>query len=191
MVCDPYVGDQLVYHYYRPSLRDCANSIHNSIICLHGMGRCCLWNDVQPDPRYAPVSYPIGQYHHARNWRPQILIITRLRPRSLHDNSREYDVKVEHENLIRFAGQLKKGKGLTVVSALIEGDPTSVDREGVRKSEAMIEQFLAQERINGFTRVGVVTDINVAFATTVQMSGIGSMSPNTFLCEWPKKLGSL
>jgi potassium/chloride transporter 4/5/6 len=109
--------------------------------------------------------------HHARNWRPQILIITRLRPRSLHDNSREYDVKVEHENLIRFAGQLKKGKGLTVVSALIQGDPTSVDRDGVKKSEAMIQQFLAQERINGFTRVGVVTDINVAFDTTVQMSG--------------------
>ena len=48
----------------------------------------------------------VEETHRAKNWRPQILIITRLRERSLHDNNREYDVKVEHENLIRLAGQL-------------------------------------------------------------------------------------
>ena len=91
--------------------------------------------------------------HHSTNWRPQILIITRLRERSLHDNHGDYDMKVVHENLIRFAGQLKKGKGLTVVSALIKGDSTHVDRSSVTRSKEMIEEFLEKEDINAFTKV--------------------------------------
>lgn len=123
--------------------------------------------------------------HRAKNWRPQILIITRLKERSSYDNSKLYDVKVEHENLIRFAGQLKKGKGLTLVTGLIQGDSTSVDHSVVSKCQKMLDNFMVKELVDGFTRIGVVSDMQVAFESTIQMSGIGAMSPNTYLCEWP------
>lgn len=127
----------------------------------------------------------VEETHRAKNWRPQILIITRLRQRSLHDNQREYDVKVEHENLIRLAGQLKKGKGLTVVAALIQGDSTHVDRSTLVKSQRHIEEFMDKENINGFTKVGVVAEMNSAFEATIQMSGVGALSPNTYMSQWP------
>ena len=88
----------------------------------------------------------------------------------------------EHEKLIRLAGQMKKGKGLTMISALIQvpqdlcvavlvswsrqiavclkgllavwlqGDPTSVDRNMVDAAQAQLEDFLRAERIEGFPR---------------------------------------
>ena len=35
----------------------------------------------------------------------------------------------------------------------------------------MIDQFMTDERINGFSRVGVMSDMNVAFDATIQMTG--------------------
>lgn len=128
----------------------------------------------------------VEETHRAKNWRPQILVITRLRPRSLHDNQREYDMKVQHENLIRLAGQLKKGKGLTVVAALIQGDSTHVDRSTLLRSQRHIEDFMDTENINGFTKVGVVAEMNSSFEATIQMSGVGALSPNTFMSQWPE-----
>jgi potassium/chloride transporter 4/5/6 len=49
----------------------------------------------------------------------------------------------------------------------------------------MLDNFMLKELVDGFTRIGVVSDMQVAFESTIQMSGIGAMSPNTYLCEWP------
>ena len=49
---------------------------------------------------------------HAKNWRPQLLVLVKL----------DENLIPTHPKLLSFASQLKAGKGLTLISSVLEGD---------------------------------------------------------------------
>jgi hypothetical protein len=54
-----------------------------------------------------------GSNIHSKNWRPQLLVLSKLSDRSF---------KLQEKGLVSLAGQLKGGKGFTLVSSVLVRD---------------------------------------------------------------------
>lgn len=106
---------------------------------------------------------------HPRDWRPYILAFS--------------DTQERRGRLLRFAGWIEGGSGLTTVVKFVSG-------EGVRMRK--IRQDLASElrkevrtfRNDTFTRVISGPDANVSLDLLIQSFGIGPVQANTILLNW-------
>jgi len=112
--------------------------------------------------------------YHAKNWRPQILIIDEFGPSGL-----------ENPKLLTVAAQLKKGRGLSIVVGLERGDPRQ-DAKRLVDAEDELALCMAKEGLLGFHRVAICDNPNHAFYDTVQLCGLGALSPNTVMVGWPE-----
>lgn len=87
---------------------------------------------------------------HTKNWRPQILILTKLND----------DLTPKYRKLFSFAHQLKAGKGLTMSAAVLSGDYTRSSGSAT-EAKSVINKVMEEERVKGFCDVLVsrsVTD---------------------------------
>uniref|UniRef100_A0A0N5BDG3 Solute carrier family 12 member 6 n=1 Tax=Strongyloides papillosus TaxID=174720 RepID=A0A0N5BDG3_STREA len=118
---------------------------------------------------------------HPKNWRPQLLVLHSM------PWSKEL-VDIRYLNLLHLASQLKAGKGLTIVTSFVRGDPISVeDREHANKVRARMEFDMNSLHLRGFAKTLLYGENQIAgsLSTLIQSVGIGGLKPNTLLLSWP------
>ncbi|KAM4623915.1 solute carrier family 12 member 7-like [Polymixia lowei] len=111
---------------------------------------------------------------HTKNWRPQLLVLCKL----------DSDLGVKHPRLLSFTTQLKAGKGLTIVSSVLEG--TYMTRGSDAKTgEQNLKAAMSSERTKGFCHVVVSSNLRDGFSLLIQSAGLGGMKHNAVLMAWP------
>ncbi|XP_076149582.1 solute carrier family 12 member 7 isoform X1 [Alosa pseudoharengus] len=111
---------------------------------------------------------------HTKNWRPQILVLLKL----------DTDLAVKHPRLLSLTTQLKAGKGLTIVSSVLEGTYMT-RRADAKQSEQNVRASMSSERTKGFSHVVVSSNLRDGFSHLIQSAGLGGMKHNTVLMAWP------
>jgi len=111
---------------------------------------------------------------HTKNWRPQILVLCKL-------NS---DLLPKHRKLISFASQLKAGKGLTLVSSVIEGELTKKHSEA-QAAKTSLKKVMSEEKVKGFADVVVSESVPNGISHLIQTTGLGGLKQNTVIMGWP------
>ena len=54
--------------------------------------------------------------------------------------------------LLRLAGQMKKARGLTIASCILEGDPSNYNPELLADVKSDLQELLVKEGVVGFVR---------------------------------------
>lgn len=54
--------------------------------------------------------------------------------------------------LLRLAGQMKKARGLTIASCILEGDPSDYKQETLSNVKSDLQDLLSKEGVVGFVR---------------------------------------
>ncbi len=106
---------------------------------------------------------------HPRDWRPQILAFSEdpeRRPR-----------------LLRLAGWLEGGSGLTTVVTLLEGKDLLLSKRK-EKAEHLLQQDIREYNPGAFPLVLTTRDIEIAVHALLQAHGIGPLRVNTLLLNW-------
>ncbi|CAK8993144.1 Cation-chloride cotransporter 1 (OsCCC1) (Potassium-chloride cotransporter 1) [Durusdinium trenchii] len=123
-----------------------------------------------------------------KNWRPQILVLCKLRPKKGSKPLRSR-MTVTQPSLLRLASQMKKGRGLTIVNSVLHGDVMDGDSK-VRCAQAqhVLAKELVKHDVRGFTDVILGTGPNLLEPLRVifQSKGLGMLSPNTVMLAWPR-----
>jgi len=111
---------------------------------------------------------------HIKNWRPQILTLCKMNA----------DMKPNNRKLIALASQLKAGKGLAVVSSVLQGEfpEKSIDAQTAKEN---LRQAMSNEKVKGFGDVLVAKDVNQGIVSLIQSTGLGGLKPNTVIFGWP------
>lgn len=107
--------------------------------------------------------------HHPRDWRPQLLAFSeeaRRRPR-----------------LLRLAGWLEGGSGLTTVATILEGKPTLLHKKK-EEVEKEILHDISEHNHAAFPLVLTAEDTEAAIQALLQAHGIGPLRANTILLNW-------
>ncbi|CAB1326295.1 unnamed protein product [Coregonus sp. 'balchen'] len=123
--------------------------------------------------RYALIRLEEVQPH-TKNWRPQLLVLLKL----------DSDLGVKHPRLLSFTTQLKAGKGLTIVSSVLEGTYMTLGAEA-KSAEQNVKSAMHAERTKGFCHVVVSSNLRDGFSHLIQSAGLGGMKHNTVLMAWP------
>ena len=87
---------------------------------------------------------------HTKNWRPQILILTKL-------NS---DLLPKQRKLFTLCSQLKAGKGLTMAVAVLEGEYGKKIPE-VNAAKISLRNTMDEEKVKGFSDVLVCPNVGL------------------------------
>ena len=136
--------------------------------------------------RYALLTVDTRAEHHTRNWRPQLLVF--YPTTSAHaDGGTSEDAATlpeRREKLLGFIGQLKAGKGLTMVAECIEGTYIKQAAHSRVERERLADQ-LRRHRIRGFCDVLVAERYSQGVASLIQTSGLGGLRHNTVVVAWP------
>uniref|UniRef100_A0A4W5MF74 Solute carrier family 12 member 7a n=1 Tax=Hucho hucho TaxID=62062 RepID=A0A4W5MF74_9TELE len=111
---------------------------------------------------------------HTKNWRPQLLVLLKL----------DSDMGVKHPRLLSFTTQLKAGKGLTIVSSVLEGTYMTLGAEA-KSAEQNVKSAMHAERTKGFCHVVVSSNLRDGFSHLIQSAGLGGMKHNAVLMAWP------
>ncbi|XP_037654791.1 solute carrier family 12 member 7 isoform X2 [Choloepus didactylus] len=123
--------------------------------------------------RYALLRVEHGPPH-TKNWRPQVLVLLNL----------DAEQAVKHPRLLSLTSQLKAGKGLTIVGAVLEG--AYLDRHAeAQQAEENIRTLMGTERTKGFCQLVVSSSLRDGVSHLVQSAGLGGMRHNTVLLGWP------
>jgi potassium/chloride transporter 4/5/6 len=92
--------------------------------------------------------------------------------------------------LLSILGQMKKGRGLSMVVGLVKGDV--LDKEVCEKAKdcrSILKLHMKEEEVAGF--VEVIPTMNSTWSESVWdaavHSGLGPLSPNSVLLQWPEK----
>eukprot|EP00927_Polykrikos_kofoidii_P035907 TRINITY_DN3039_c0_g1_i3.p1 TRINITY_DN3039_c0_g1~~TRINITY_DN3039_c0_g1_i3.p1 ORF type:complete len:1083 (-),score=175.78 TRINITY_DN3039_c0_g1_i3:36-3284(-) len=121
-----------------------------------------------------------GSQVHRVNWRPQILILYRIRL--------EQELKgIKHHEILRFYSHLRKARGFCIVACVLEAD--CKDESSIHKAEiekGIIKSIMKEEKIDGFSEVVVAPSWAEGANYIIQLTGIGGLTPNTVLLEWPR-----
>uniref|UniRef100_A0A6Q2XP29 Solute carrier family 12 member 7a n=1 Tax=Esox lucius TaxID=8010 RepID=A0A6Q2XP29_ESOLU len=110
---------------------------------------------------------------HTKNWRPQLLVLLKL----------DSDLGVKHPRLLSLTTQLKAGKGLTIVSSVLEGTYMSLGAQA--KTAEQVRAAMHSERTKGFCHVVASSNLRDGFSHLIQSAGLGGMKHNTVLMAWP------
>ncbi|KAF4703110.1 hypothetical protein FOZ62_026458, partial [Perkinsus olseni] len=123
--------------------------------------------------------------HKRINWRPQVLVLYQVGNGADHSggdgDTNSMLSKTGCHDLLRFYGQMRKGRGMCIASAIVvDGDDKRVAAERSRVAEVM-----AQESLQGFADVVVAPSFGEGASYAVQLAGIGGLRPNSVLLAWP------
>ena len=86
---------------------------------------------------------------------------------------------------------MKEGRGLVVVSAILEGDiddHTFVSAGKVRQAAEQLQTEADESGIHGFAEVTVARNRFDGFCSVCQLSGLGSFKPNCVILSWPSSV---
>jgi len=124
------------------------------------------------------IQLEASQHQHV-NWRPQVLILYRVH---LAEELRG----IKHHEILRFYSQLRKGNGFCVVACVLESDTR--DQHSLRKAaieKGIIKTIMKEESIPGFAEVVVAPSWSEGTNYIIQLTGVGGLSPNTVMLDWP------
>eukprot|EP00045_Choanoeca_perplexa_P015249 m.187508 g.187508 ORF g.187508 m.187508 type:complete len:1029 (-) comp16929_c0_seq1:129-3215(-) len=113
---------------------------------------------------------------HTKNWRPQLLTLCKLDGDTL---------DVDEPALITLAGQFKNGKGLNIVSSILQGD-YKLRAADKFTGELALKKVLKDNDVQGFAEVIVSHDVTQGLAYLLQGAGLGALKHNTVLMGWPE-----
>lgn len=102
------------------------------------------------------------------------------------DLSGQESLKVAHPKLLTFASQLKAGKGLTLVSSIIEGDFKQLAKLAA-SARRTLQSAMSEERVKGFADVLVAPSLMDGLSYQVQAAGLGGLKHNTVIVGWPEQ----
>nr|UQS87555.1 solute carrier family 12 member 7a [Rhamdia quelen] len=111
---------------------------------------------------------------HTKNWRPQLLVFVSL----------DSDLAVKHPRLLSFTSQLKAGKGLTIVSSVLQGTYMTRSAEA-KRAETNVKACMSAEKTKGFCHIVVCSNLRDGFSNLTQSAGLGGMKHNAVLMAWP------
>lgn len=111
---------------------------------------------------------------HTKNWRPQLLVLCKL----------SEDLTPKYRKLFTFASQLKAGKGLTLVSAVLEGAYRKMYSES-QAAKLSLKKAMEDEKVKGFAEVVVTNNVTDGICHLIQTSGLGGLKHNTVILGWP------
>jgi hypothetical protein len=114
-----------------------------------------------------------SEAEHPRDWRPHILALS--------------DDASRRGRLLRLASWLEGGSGLTTLVRLLEGDGIKMTKLK-EEAEEELRMNIHEHGSKAFPLVISAPDLQVAFQTLVQASGIGPLHMNTILLNWLDKL---
>lgn len=120
------------------------------------------------------ASQSAGGALQSKNWRPQLLVLVRLTEDGL----------PAHPRLLSVADQLKMGKGLNIVGAVITGkvlEKVAEVEEGRKRLISKLEEL----SIRGFCSVLAAPAYLDGATYFLQGAGLGLLSPNSLLLAWP------
>lgn len=134
---------------------------------------------------------------HTKNWRPQLLVVTEPKMRSL--NSFEGSALIFPDlGLLKTASQMKNGRGFVVIGGIVSHKVKTLSQGGLFLSEKMADQvaegnyevkeLLRKYMIDGFGKVVYSDDFANGLASLVQSGGMGAFEPNCILASWPKNV---
>eukprot|EP01135_Chromosphaera_perkinsii_P003038 Nk52_evm20s233 gene=Nk52_evmTU20s233 len=120
---------------------------------------------------------------HTKNWRPQILVLSKLNEDTPVNGDASTNISVEIETLT-FVNQLKHGRGLTILGSCLEGTFGEKAKEAnvLKKKGA---QFMKNHKLKGFFDLIVSEDVSSGLCSLVQTSGLGGLRHNTVCINWP------
>ncbi len=106
---------------------------------------------------------------HPRNWRPQLLVFSQRPER--------------RDALVRFAGWIEGGAGITTVARILEGNgPELVEQ--CRREQELLGQELEEKKVAAFPLVVAVPDFASGHQTLIQSYGVGPMKANCIVVNW-------
>lgn len=111
---------------------------------------------------------------HVKNWRPQLLILLKLTD----------TLEPKYPKLLTFSSQLKAGKGLTLVAAIIEGKHSEKKMDS-ETAKLKIVEAMKKEKVKGFSEVIITKNIGDGISYLIQGSGLGGLRHNSLLMNWP------
>lgn len=94
-------------------------------------------------------------------------------------------LRLAHPKLLTFASQLKAGKGLTLVSSVIEGD-FKESAQLANRARCALQESMNEERVKGFADVLVAPSILDGLSHLIQTAGLGGLKHNTVIAGWPR-----
>ncbi|CDI97058.1 solute carrier family 12 [Echinococcus multilocularis] len=112
---------------------------------------------------------------HTKNWRPQLLVYVPVRN----------DLSVGESNLLHLVRQLKAGKGLTLVTTILEGD-ICARKDDVEFVKTQLDEQLLKCRVKGLASVIVAQSVAEGMKNMVQSAGLGNLRHNTILLTYPE-----
>uniref|UniRef100_A0A8C9VQ53 Solute carrier family 12 member 5b n=1 Tax=Scleropages formosus TaxID=113540 RepID=A0A8C9VQ53_SCLFO len=111
---------------------------------------------------------------HIKNWRPQLFVLVSV----------DGEQNVEQPRLFSLTNQMKAGKGLTIVGTALEG--TFLDNyDQAQRAEQSLRKLMETEKVKGFCKVVVSSNIRDATSHLIQATGLGGLRHNTVLVSWP------
>eukprot|EP00039_Didymoeca_costata_P006209 m.88294 g.88294 ORF g.88294 m.88294 type:complete len:942 (+) comp13158_c0_seq1:178-3003(+) len=111
---------------------------------------------------------------HTKNWRPQLLVLTSL--------NRDWDPK--DKELLDFSGQLKGGKGFTMVASVLVGKYQNQARD-VKVAKLALKRYMLKSELEGFADTIMCPCVEDGFDYLIQSSGLGVLKHNTVVIGWP------
>ena len=114
--------------------------------------------------------------HRSSNWRPQLLCLVKILPNNT----------LSHSEILNLAHQLKKGGGLCIVSAIIEGD-VKKKYPKAKKEKIALRNKMKEKGIIGFAQVVISRSYREGVQHLIQSTGLGGLQPNTVVTGFPKK----
>lgn len=118
---------------------------------------------------------------HAKNYRPYILALIRADRHGILTAS-------ESTGLIRLCAQLNKGRGMTMLMAIMNGSIDDAEsNEASLNAKIEMQKQIAVEKLRAFPPDVVLTsNTKEAVGILARHGGIGPLRPNTVLISWPE-----
>ena len=132
------------------------------------------WGDVRVGLWTAIARFSLMQLRkltwHPRNWRPQILLFT--------------SNPINRLGLVRLATWFNQNRGVVTVCQLMQGDleKEDIDLPNLRHE---MDDILQDKGLVGFSKFGVVRDLESGIISTAQANGFAGLQANTVMFGWP------
>ncbi|RXG67811.1 Solute carrier family 12 member 6, partial [Armadillidium vulgare] len=144
------------------------------LMCYGFVNLACALQTLLRTPNWRPrFNFIIGPPH-TKNWRPQVLVLSKLNK----------DLAPKYPKLFTFASQLKAGKGLTIGVSVIEGEFTKCYGEA-QAARQTLRKCMEEEKVKGFVDTMVANNVVEGISHVIQTCGLGGMKPNTVILGWP------
>ncbi|KAF4677520.1 hypothetical protein FOL47_000908 [Perkinsus chesapeaki] len=129
----------------------------------------------------------------SRAWRPQLLVLTGVTVDHTDAGQEGAAIELHHIQLVHLANQLKYGRGMFIVGAIVESSQLSPSTGPIIKDDhtippdwsSIVQQGLNEIGIHGFAQVADHLFLFPLAGIKSQTSGLGAFEPNAVMASWP------